>query len=196
MNQTGHRFPQMMLRYTCDASLFRENALVSTGLQRLRGARLRHWPDGDMLMVTMRNALLVAIASLMNGPVFSRDLPIITYDWIKPGCTYTSTTGVVPHELAQSSSDCLSYKFKVTMRSSNLVTGFYTHVTYKYPDLDEVYDWTATTLTRDPDGNFSVLFPGLPTVAILKITVMEIIAGESSTIIAPTVADPASTDHP
>jgi integrase len=32
MNQTGHRSLQMVLRYTRDASLFRENALVSTGL--------------------------------------------------------------------------------------------------------------------------------------------------------------------
>ena len=32
MNQTGHRSLQMVVRYTRDASLFRENALVSTGL--------------------------------------------------------------------------------------------------------------------------------------------------------------------
>jgi hypothetical protein len=146
-----------------------------------------------------RKTPLIAVALLLTvGLASSRGQstkPTVTYGWIEPTCAYTSDAASPSFREVINNPGCLARTFKVTALPNNHISGIYVDVTFWYPESkdDEVYHWTAMTLTADPDGSFAVLFPGGPSQTILSVTVTELLAGESTRT---TVTDPTSTDHP
>jgi len=199
MNQTGHRSLQTVLRYTRDSSFSGKMRSFQLDYSRKPSTGLRPLGARDMLVIAMRKTLVIAtlFLTVLVCPSRGQSKPTVTYGWIEPTCVGTNNASD-PAFYKSINSDCLARTFKVNALSDNHVSGFYVHVTFWYPDATdhEIYHWTAMTLTADPDGSFTLLFPGGPSITVLSVTATELVAGESSTIIAPTVADPASTDHP